>query len=173
MPRGRERGRHRPALVERPWSFFGASCGFRGQALLSSGLSRYFSHAGFPYVFSYLIGVCGRRPRDPSIQVSAHQQAGRIGTEGTTIPGREVRYRRRSSHRACQSSPIPLIPAMITSCPAWRVQVICNGDVDAQMTRDASFDPALVGAGLPPRTVPEPIIGAFVLGDCCFALNWR
>ena len=53
---------------------------------------------------------------------------------------------------------------MVTSCPAWIVQVIGSGDEDDQMTEDSSRGVAPIGDGGAPNADPDLIMGVSILG---------
>src|SRR5512134_2094732 len=82
-------------------------------------------------------------------------------------------YRPRSWHRASQSGPVPAFPTMVTSCPAWTVQVIRSGDEDAQMTGNSFPGVAPVGDGGAPNTDPDLIMGVSIFGASRLALSSR
>ena len=88
----------------------------------------------------------------------------------------DVRHRLRSTVSASDTvlpSPAPSLtfPMMVTSCPAWRLQVTRSGDVDAQMTGNSSSSSPPTGDGGAPNTDPDLIMGVSILGASCLALS--
>ena len=62
---------------------------------------------------------------------------------------------------------------MVTSCPAWTVQVMRSGDDEAQKTDDSSSGVAPIGDGGAPNTDPDLIMGVSIVGASRLALSSR